>query len=73
MTDDDVLAAVQALVQSEPNRAVTAGEIAEALGDSDVDEVSMHLEQLRQGDKLFRAVGDESDTPPAVPTYTLYQ
>ena len=73
MTDDDVLGAVQALVQSEPNRAVTAGEVAEALGDSDVDEVSMHLEQLRQADKLFRAVGDESDTPPAVLTYTLYQ
>ena len=73
MNDDDVLAAVQALVQSDPNRAVTAGEVAEALGESDVDEVSMHLEQLREAGQLFRAVGEDSETPPAVVTYTLYE
>ena len=72
MTDDDVLGAVQALVNGEPNRAVAAGEVAEALAVSDIDEVSMHLEQLRQQGRLFRAVGDESDAPPAVVTYTLY-
>jgi hypothetical protein len=33
----------------------------------------MHLEQLREADRLFRAVGTESDHPPAVVTYTLYE
>ena len=47
MTDDEVLAAVEELVRNEPNRAVTAGEVTERVATWDVDEVTMHLEQLR--------------------------
>jgi hypothetical protein len=73
MTDDEVLAAVAELVSNRPNRAVTAGEVAAHVATWDVDEVTMHLEQLREADRLFRAVGTESDHPPAVVTYTLYE
>jgi hypothetical protein len=73
MTDDEVLAAVEELVQNEPERAVTAGEVAEQVSTWDVDEVTLHLEQLREAGRLFRAVGAESDHPPAVVTYTLYE
>ena len=73
MTDDEVLAAVEELVRNEPNRAVTAGEVTERVATWDVDEVTMHLEQLRETGQLFRAVGTESDQPPAVITYTLYE
>jgi hypothetical protein len=71
MTDDEVLAAVERLVGNQPDRAVTTGEVAEALTDADVDEVTLHLEQLREAGRIFRAVGEESDHPPAVVTYTL--
>ena len=71
MTDDDVLAAVHAIVRTQPERAVTVGEVAEAVATSDLDEVSIHLEELREAGQLFRAVADESDHPPAVVTYTV--
>ena len=73
MTDDEVFAAVEELVRNQPDRGVTAGEVAERVATSDVDEVMMHLEQLRDGGRLFRAVGAEADHPPAVVTYTLYE
>jgi hypothetical protein len=73
MTDDEVLAAVEDLVRNDPERALTAGEVTERVATWDVDEVTMHLEQLREAGRLFRAVGTESDHPPAVVTYTLYE
>ena len=73
MTDDEVLAAVEELVGNEPDRAVTAGEVAELVPTQDVDEVTMHLEQLREAGRLSRAMGTEADHPPAVVAYTLYE
>jgi len=73
MTDDDVLEAVAALVESDPQRAVSTGEVCAALATGDEAEVSMHLEQLRENGHLFRSVGSESDQPPAIVTYTLYR
>ena len=71
MTDDEVLAAVEELVRNQPDRGVTAGEVAEQVATWDVDEVMMHLEQLREAGRLSRAAGTEADHPPAVVTYTL--
>ena len=73
MTDDEVLAAVEELLQNQPERAVSVGEVTELLNTSDVDEVTMHLEQLREAGRLFRSTATESDRPPAVLTYTLYE
>jgi len=72
MTDDEVLAAVEELVRDDPDRAVTPGEVVERVATWDVDEVTMHLEQLREAGRPSRAVGTEADHPPAVLTYTLY-
>ena len=73
MTDDEVFAAAEELVGNQPERAVTAGEIAGALATGDVDEVTLHLEALRESGRIYRAVGADADHPPAVVTYTLYQ
>ena len=72
MTNEEVLAAVEDLVRNQPERSVTAGEVTERMATWDIDEVAMHLEQLRVAGLLFRAIGTEADHPPAVVTYTLY-
>ena len=73
MTDDEVLTAVEELVGNQPDRAVTAGDVAERVATWDLDEVTMHLEQLREAGRLFRAAGTEFDHPPAVVAYTLHE
>lgn len=73
MTDDEVLAAVEQLLENQPERAVSVGEVTELLDTSDVEEVTMHLEQLREAGRLFRSIATDSDHPPAVLTYTLYE
>ena len=73
MTDDEVLAAVEELLRDEPDRSVAVGEVAERVATWDVDEVAMHLEQLREAGRLSRAVGTDDDHPPAVVTYTLQE
>lgn len=73
MTDDEVLAAVDELVRGDPERAISVGEVVDHLGVQDVDEVAMHLEQLREAGRLFRSIATDSDHPPAVLTYTPYE
>lgn len=73
MTDDEVLAAVEELVRDDPERAVSVGEVVDRLGSQDVDEVALHLDQLRQAGRLFPAMATDSDHPPAVLMYTPYE